>query len=77
MANHPAPDWHVQYQKHGVDHVAWYTTPEGAIEAACALIDDGGDVYGIGVGSLDDSIAKDQIARIYAIWSRDKPCHAR
>ena len=73
MADTPAPDWHVQYQKHEVGHVAWYATPEEAIEAACALIDESCDVYGIGLGSLDDSIAKDQIARIYALWSRGKP----
>ena len=72
MADTPAPDWHVQYRKHEVDHVAWYAAPEDAIEAACALIDESCDVYGIGSGSLDNSIAKDQIARIYALWSRAK-----
>ena len=54
MADTPAPDWHVQYRKHEVDHVAWYAAPEDAIEAACALIDESCDVYGIGSGSLDE-----------------------
>jgi hypothetical protein len=47
-------------------------SPERAIEAACRLIDDGVDVYGIGTGDLSDSIAGDQIARIHAIWARSK-----
>ena len=34
---------------------------------------DGEDVYGIGSGSLADTITKDQISRIYAIWVRAKP----
>jgi len=59
MADTSTPDWHVQYRY--------------AIEAACGLIDESCDVYGIGFGSLDDSIAKNQIARIYALWSRAKP----
>jgi hypothetical protein len=62
--------WHVQYQKHAVDHIARYPSPELAIEAGCRLIDDGCDVYGIGTGPLTDSIARDQIARIYELWAR-------
>lgn len=73
MADTPAPDWHVQYRQHDVVHVAWYTTPEQAIEAACTFLDESYDVFSIGLGSLDDSIAKDQIIRIYDIWSRAKP----
>jgi hypothetical protein len=70
MADTPALDWHVQYRKHEVDHVGWYATPGEAIVAACVLIDESCDVYGIGLGSLDDSVASDQIAKIYAVWSR-------
>jgi hypothetical protein len=43
-----------------------------AIRAACRLIDHGYDVYGIGTGPLTDSIGKEQIARIYAMWARAK-----
>lgn len=65
-------EWHVQYRKDAVDYVVRYPEPEEAIEAACQLIDDGGDVYGIGTGPLTDSIARDQIARIYEFWARAK-----
>jgi hypothetical protein len=47
-------------------------SPERAIEAACRLIDDGCDVYGVGTGPLTDSIEKEQIARVYAMWARAK-----
>jgi len=47
-------------------------TPESAIEAACHLIDEGSDVFGIGTGPLTDTIAGNEIARIYAIWAREK-----
>ena len=49
-----------------------HPSPELAIEAACQLMDDGCDVYGMGTGPLADSIAKDEIARIYAIWVREQ-----
>jgi hypothetical protein len=55
-----------------MDHVERHPTPELAIEAACGLIDDGCDVYGIGTGPLTDSIARDEIDRIYDIWARAK-----
>jgi hypothetical protein len=60
--------WHVQYRLGTVDRVGRYPTPELAIEAACHLIDGGCDVYGIGTGPLTDSIGRDQIARICALW---------
>ena len=47
-------------------------TPESAIETACHLIDEGSDVFGIGTGPLTDTIAGNEIARIYAIWEREK-----
>jgi hypothetical protein len=47
-----------------------HPNPKMAIEAACRLVDEGDDVFGIGTGSLDDSIDRDQIARSYAIWTR-------
>ena len=64
--------WHVQYHKDATDCIARYPSPERAIEAACRLIDDGCDVYGVGTGPLTDSIEKEQIARIYAMWARAK-----
>jgi hypothetical protein len=64
--------WHVQYRKDAADHIERHSSPERAIEAACRLIDDGYDVYGVGTGPLTDSIERDQIARIYAMWARTK-----
>ena len=49
-----------------------FPSPETAIENACRLIDDGHEVFGIGTGELADSIEPEQIARIYAIWTRGK-----
>jgi hypothetical protein len=71
---HPidAMTWHVQYRQSAHEHVLLRATPELAIEAACRLIDDGADVYGIGTGPLSDSIAREQIVRIHAIWTRAK-----
>ena len=67
-----AMTWHVQYRKDGASHLARHPSPEEAIEAACRLIDDGCDVYGVGTGPLTDSIDREQIARIYAMWARVK-----
>ena len=64
--------WHVQYRRGATGHVVRHLTPERAIEAACRLIDDGCDVYAVGTGPLTDSIEKEQIARIYAMWARAK-----
>jgi hypothetical protein len=64
--------WHIQYRKDAVDHVVSYPSPEAAIEAACLLIDDGCDVYGIGTGPLTNSIERKEIARINAMWVRAK-----
>jgi hypothetical protein len=64
--------WHVQYRQDTVDRIVRHPNPEQAIEAACRLIDDGCDVYGIGTGPLTDSIGRDEIARIYAMWARAK-----
>ena len=61
--------WHVQYLSGTVPRVARFASPELAIEGACGFIDAGDDVYGIGTGPLKDSIGKEQIAKIYALWS--------
>lgn len=65
--------WHVQYRNSQGDCIESYPSPELAIEAACRRIDDGSDVYGIGVGPLTNSIGKVEIARIYAIWKKTNP----
>jgi len=65
--------WFVQYHQSGTDHLIRAKTPEEAIETACHLIDDGCEVWAIGTGPLTDTIAKDQIARIYEIWVRARP----
>jgi hypothetical protein len=62
--------WYVQYRIGVAEHVLHQASPELAIEAACQLIDDGAEVYGIGTGDLGDSIARKQIDRIHAIWAR-------
>jgi hypothetical protein len=62
-------EWHVQYRCEAGHCIVRHKTPERAIEAACRLMDAGCDVYGIGTGPLTDSIDRDQIARIYALWS--------
>jgi hypothetical protein len=64
--------WHVQYRKNTTSHVARHPSPEQALEAACRLIDDGRDVYSVGTGALTDSIDREEIARIYAMWAREK-----
>jgi hypothetical protein len=67
-----AMDWHVQYRRGGTDHLVMFPSPETAIENACRLMDDAYDVFGIGTGAPTDSIEREQIAGIYAIWSRAK-----
>lgn len=62
--------WHVQYRQGRTNHIVRLPTPAEAIEAACRLLDNGCDVYGIGTGPLTDSIKRDQIAGIYAQWVR-------
>ena len=63
--------WHVQYRNGSrMGHILRRPTPELAIEAACRLIDEGCDVYGIGTGPLTDSIGRDEIVRIYDLWIR-------
>jgi hypothetical protein len=65
-------EWHVQYREGRIDRLAMFPSPETAIEAACRLMDDDRDVFGIGTGPLTDSIGKPEIARIYALWTRVK-----
>jgi hypothetical protein len=64
--------WHVQYRDHAGGHIVRHPSPEGAIEAACVLMDHGCEVFGIGTGPLTDSIGGAEIARIYALWVKTK-----
>ena len=67
-------DWHVQYRDSVGDHLEMLSTPERAIEVACVLIAQGHDVYGIGIGTPhSESINREQIGRIYAMWARGRP----
>ena len=65
--------WFVRYKKSAADLIVRMQTPEQAIKTACRLLDDGSDVYAIGVGPLTDSIERDQIDRIYEMWVRARP----
>ena len=64
--------WYVQYRRDSTEHMDRYRTPEAAIEAACVLIDNNYEVYGIGTGLLTDSIDAFEIAKIYQLWVRRK-----
>jgi hypothetical protein len=65
--------WRVQYSLNRADITARFSTPEAAIEAACELIDSGHDVTAIGIGAdPPDSISRGEIAKIYAIWARER-----
>ena len=60
-------EWSVQYTSDGADHLDRTETPQGAIELASRLMDNGADVFGIGVGEPPVSIGRDEIARIYRL----------
>jgi hypothetical protein len=65
-------EWHVQFSRRGETRVEIHPTPEAATEAACLLMDQGCDVYGIGTDTLTDTIGPDRIAAIYESWRRGK-----
>jgi hypothetical protein len=58
--------WDIQYSRAAVDQVDTHGCAESAIEAACALIDDGCCVYGIWIGDLTEALDPVEIARVYA-----------
>ena len=64
--------WRVQYKDETGMSVLAFRTPESAIEGACSLIDSGHQVLSIGTADPDDAISETDIARIYAIWAREK-----
>jgi len=63
-------NWHVHYREGLTDHVARFQSPERAVEAACHLLDHGSDVYRIRARPKAETLDKEQIARIYAVWAR-------
>jgi hypothetical protein len=64
--------WRVQYNDESGERVLAFRSPERAIEAACSLIDRGRQVFSIGTADPGDAISEIEIARIYAIWAREK-----
>jgi CheY-like chemotaxis protein len=62
--------WHIQYRDGPNDYMASHSKPERAIEAACLLIDHGCEVYGIVTEPFTETVGRDEIARIHAIWAR-------
>ena len=62
----------VQYKDVSGKKVLAFPSPERAIEAACLLIDRGYQVLSIGAAAPADTISEIEIARIYAIWAREK-----
>jgi hypothetical protein len=72
MITLPGMPWRVQYKDESRNSVLAFRSPERAIEAACSLIDQGHQVLSIGTADPDDMISEIQIARIYAIWAREK-----
>lgn len=67
--------WHVRFHADSADRISRFASPEAAFVAACRLMDDGYAVSGIGTGPLDNTISPEMIARIYAIWTREKRPH--
>jgi len=63
-----ATTWHVQYRDEDGRHLRRYLTPEGAVQAACEMMDEGIKVDAIGVGHPDNAIGPAKVADIYKIW---------
>jgi hypothetical protein len=59
--------WDIRYNRDAEDHLELHATAEGAIEAACSLLDQGCDVYGVWTGDLAESIDREQIIRIHGL----------
>jgi hypothetical protein len=64
--------WRVRYESESGDCVLAFRSAESVIEAACAIMDRGLNVLSIGAADADDTISEVEIARIYAIWAREK-----
>ena len=58
----------IRYNRDAEDHLESHTSAESAIEAACLLIDQGCDVYGIWTGCLTEVVEREEIIRIYGLW---------
>jgi hypothetical protein len=65
--------WDIRYNREGLDQLESHPTAENAIEAACLLIDQGYDVYGIWTGHLTEAVDREQIIRIYSVRIKPRP----
>jgi len=65
--------WDIRYTRGAEDYLESHPTAENAIEAACLLIDQGCDVYGIWTGQLAESVDREQIIRIYGLRIKPRP----
>jgi hypothetical protein len=65
--------WYVRFRFDGAGHIDRHPTKEAAIEAACHLIRGKCEVVAIGAVPRDISYNRDQIARMYADWSKIQP----
>ncbi len=70
VADDSCMDWFIRYRTDNQTHVERHGSLDGAIEAACRLMDSGHVVYGIGYKTTDNSIEKPEIDDIYSIWQR-------
>jgi hypothetical protein len=65
--------WYIRFRFSGSGHISKHLTKEAAIEAACRMIRRKCEVVAIGAVPRATSLNRDQIARIYAEWSKTKP----
>ena len=65
--------WYVRFRFDGAGHIDRHPTKEAAIEAACCLIRDKCEVLAISAAPRDISLDRDQIARLFAEWSKVHP----
>lgn len=69
-------DWMIRYQFGDAENLSWHQHLDEAIELACLLMDNGGDVIAIGHQTLDNAVGRSEIERIYSIWLKAKGAYA-
>lgn len=65
-------EWQVRYQRRSTECFGRYPTQEIAVKAACLLIDQGCDVFGIGLASETAELGREQIAEFYRSWAHER-----
>ncbi len=66
-----SPDaWQVHFRLGAQKHVAAFKTADEATEAACRLIDGGSEFVDIETVQGSTAIDREQMAHLYARWSR-------